>query len=196
LEKFLTLNPYNKHGVKMSEQIKYTIPFPLAVAITVAISLPFGMLLGNYNLPLWVSFIAWAEYFVFGAKPEALKKIFIGFPFGGLLGGLFWIALSIGLASVFNAPFIIHVAIGNFVFVTLLVYTIQKSKFLTESTLAAFNGLSMFLGVLFTGSYPKVTTDPYLNLLIAWLWASIAGIFGGILGWLNVILTFPRKVKS
>mgnify|MGYP000150213247 FL=1 len=180
----------------MSEEVKQTIPFPIAVAITVALSLPFGMLLGDYNLPLWVSFIAWAEYFAFGAKPEALKKIFIAFPFGGFLGGMFWLALSLGLAMAVEAPFIIHVAIGNFVFVTLLVYVLLKNKFLSESTLAAFNGLSMFLGVYFTGSYPQITTDPFMQLFVAWLWASIAGIFGGILGWLNVALTFPRKVSK
>jgi len=181
----------------MSQEVKPLIPLPIAVAITVALSLPFGMLLGNYNLPLWVSFIAWAEYFAFGAKPSALKQIFIAFPFGGLVGGVTWLGLSLMIATAApNLPFIIAVAIGNFVFVTLLVYVLFKNKLLAQSTLAAFNGLSMFLGVYFTGSYPKVTADPYATLIVAWIWASIAGIFGGILGWFNVTITFPRPVKK
>ena len=33
------------------------VPLWLAVSITVVVSLPFGLWLGDYNLPLWVSFI-------------------------------------------------------------------------------------------------------------------------------------------
>ena len=32
------------------------------------VSLPFGIWLSRWNLPIWVSFIVWAEYFALGAK--------------------------------------------------------------------------------------------------------------------------------
>ena len=58
------------------------VPLWLAISITVVVSLPFGLWLGDYNLPLWVSFIVWAEYFVLGAKPAALKVIIPAFLIG------------------------------------------------------------------------------------------------------------------
>ena len=44
-------------------QTKETIPFWLAVSITVMFILPLGLYFGQYSLPLWVAFIVWAEYF-------------------------------------------------------------------------------------------------------------------------------------
>jgi hypothetical protein len=43
--------------------IKGMIPLWLAVAITVLVSMPFGLWLGKFNVALWCSFIVWAEYF-------------------------------------------------------------------------------------------------------------------------------------
>jgi len=63
------------------------VPMWLAVAITVALSLPFGLWLGDYALPLWAAFIVWAEYFVLGARPEALRLIIPAF-FVGVFGAL------------------------------------------------------------------------------------------------------------
>ena len=54
---------------------KDTIPLWLAAAITVVVSLPFGLWLGDWNLPLWIAFIVWAEYFALGAKPKVLTTI-------------------------------------------------------------------------------------------------------------------------
>ena len=55
-------------------QTKDRIPLWLAVAITVVVSLPFGIWLSRWNLPIWVSFIVWAEYFALGAKAQALSR--------------------------------------------------------------------------------------------------------------------------
>ena len=57
----------------MQRETQDTLPLWLAVAITVCVSLPFGIWLGNYNLPIWASFIVWAEYFALGAKPQAQR---------------------------------------------------------------------------------------------------------------------------
>src|SRR5512147_2394179 len=51
------------------------VPLWLASSITVVVSLPFGLWLGDFNLPLWVAFIVWAEYFQLGAKPVVLRTI-------------------------------------------------------------------------------------------------------------------------
>jgi hypothetical protein len=46
--------PASDEGVTRSRD---RVPMWLAVAITVVVSLPFGLWLGDYNLPLWVAFI-------------------------------------------------------------------------------------------------------------------------------------------
>jgi len=70
-----------------------------------------------------------------------------------------------------------------------------------KGSLAYFNGLSMFLAFYFAGVKPgsgacPLTGDLLLDQWILWLWVSFAGILGGILGWFNVQITFPRVVKE
>ena len=69
---------------------KETIPFWLAVGITAIVFLPLTIFLGKYNIPLWVSFIVWAEFFNFGATvKKAWKFILIAFPASCNLRGWF-----------------------------------------------------------------------------------------------------------
>jgi hypothetical protein len=175
----------------MSEQkVRETIPLWLAVAITVVISLPAGLYLGKYNIPLWASFIAWAEYFALGAKPSALKLIFPSFLYGALLTG----------ASMFVVPLLskamsvnLALAISLFIFVAFIVYSMRWSKTFQTGSLPLFNGISMLLAIYLTKSFPatgKALIDPW----IAAGWTTLAGFFGGFLGWFNVTITFPRKV--
>ena len=72
----------------METETKNTIPLWLAVAITVVVSLPFGIWLGKLNLPLWAAFIVWAEYFALGAKPSALKIMVPAYTLGVIGGAL------------------------------------------------------------------------------------------------------------
>ncbi|WP_054843663.1 DUF1097 family protein [Vulcanisaeta souniana] len=73
---------------KEEYKVVQRVPFWLAVALTVVISIPFGVFLGPpFNIALWSSFIAWAEYFAFGAVYKALKYIYTLFPLGALWGG-------------------------------------------------------------------------------------------------------------
>ncbi len=65
--------------------VRETIPLWLAVAITVLVSMPFGLWLGKYNFALWVAFITWAEYFTLGAKPSAIKLILPSFAYSAAL---------------------------------------------------------------------------------------------------------------
>ena len=41
-------------------------------------------LLGDYNLPLYVTFVVWVQYFVFGAEPSALKIMIPNFVYGSV----------------------------------------------------------------------------------------------------------------
>ncbi|MDS0300564.1 DUF1097 domain-containing protein [Halogeometricum sp. S1BR25-6] len=65
------------------------VPLWLAVAITAFVSVPFGTLLGVYSIPVWASFIAWAEYFTFGSSPGQLKWIYGLFPLGAFTMAVF-----------------------------------------------------------------------------------------------------------
>lgn len=71
----------------------------LAVAITVALSVPLTYELGR----LWASYIAWAEYFALGANPSALKKILLCFAYGVVAVGL-WLTTSVLLGAIGLKP--------------------------------------------------------------------------------------------
>ena len=79
----------------MQEETRDTIPMWLAVAITVVVSLPFGVWLGNWNIPIWASFIVWAEYFALGAKPAALKTMVPAYTLGVIVAGIIMLAYTL-----------------------------------------------------------------------------------------------------
>lgn len=173
----------------MPEQ-KQIMPLWLAVGITILVSLPFGLFLGEYNIALWMSFIAWAEYFALGAKPAALKLIFPFFPLGALTMAFF---ATVNNYFVGNIGWGLNesVTIWIFIWVCIAVYIMKFHPNFMKGSLAYFNGLSMYLCLYFAGVAAGAGAGPLTgNLLldpwILWIWASIAGIFGGILGWFNV----------
>jgi len=180
------------------EKVVQRVPLWLAVAITVVISIPFGVYLGPYNLALWASFIAWAEYFAFGAIPKALKPIALLFPFGAFWGALSAFFINLTVIN-YGWNVVGSVALWLFIWVAIMVYLL-KIPFIANYSLAYFNGLSMYLALYFAqvksglGAGP-LTGNPYIDPWILWIWISLAGIFGGILGFINVLLTFPKKVK-
>jgi hypothetical protein len=176
------------------------LPLFLAVALTVVISLPFGLYLGNFNLALWASFIAWAEYFALGAKPDALKLIWPLFPAGALTMAIF---ATFTNYSVINLGWglIPSVALWIFVWVGIAVFIMRYHPNFWKGSLAYFNGLSLYLAFYFSGLKPgagagPLTGNPFIDPWILWIWVSIAGIFGAFLGWLNIQLTFPKKVTK
>jgi hypothetical protein len=176
-------------------KIKETIPLWLAVAITVVVSLPFGLYLDKYNLPLWVAFVVWAQYFALGAKPQALRLIVPAFVLGVAVTGVIMVAVAVLAPSL---PQNWALAICLFVGIGAMVYGMRYSKTLQEGSLPYFNGISMLLGVYLTGAYPTsaFTTDAYLLPLVAAVWAILGGLLGAALGWFNVTITFPRQVSS
>ncbi len=174
------------------------VPLWLAVAITVIVSLPFGTLLGKYNLALWASFIAWAEYFALGAKPSALKPIWTMFPLGALTMAIFATINNYCVVYV-GCDLLTSVAIWIFIWVAIAVYIMRFHPLFQQGSLPYFNGLSMYLALYFAGVAPgagagPLTGNPLVDPWILWVWISLAGIFGGFLGWFNVLITFPKKV--
>ncbi|MCD6402099.1 MAG: DUF1097 domain-containing protein [Anaerolineales bacterium] len=174
---------------------KPTIPFWLAVVITALLPLPLGMYLGNWNIPLWVSFIVWAQYFVYGSNPAAFGKILGPFAAGALFS-----TAGMVLAAVFGtfigSP-LIATALGFGIAVAVMVGIMPKVPLFQECSLAYFNGMAMMLGVYFTGSHPYAgALTPVMAPIVAGIWAIISGWIGSVFGWFNVVITFPREIKE
>jgi hypothetical protein len=182
---------------------KETIPFWLAVGITAILFLPLTIFLGKYNIPLWVSFIVWAEYFAFGGTvKKAYKFILLAFPSGSIICTLGFIA-SFSLAAAVPAlagpsgSSMWGMWVGFGIAVCVLVYLMKFVKVFADGSLAYFNGMTMLIAVFFTSSYPAgKDLAVQTNLLVACLWNILAGYFGLFLGWFNVAITFPREVKG
>jgi hypothetical protein len=186
-------------GEKMSEEkIIQRVPLWLAVAITVLVSLPFGLFLGKYNIALWASFVVWAEYFALGGTTEGFKYILGSYPIG---------ALSMAIFAVINNYFIIQlkwnpnisVAIWIFVWVAIAVYIMKFHEIFNKGSLPYFNGLSMYLAFYFSGlkagfGAGPLTGNPFIDPWILWIWVVLAAILGSILGWFNILITFPKKI--
>lgn len=182
----------------MAEKVVQRVPFWLAVPTTVLISLPFGTLLGKYNLALWTSFITWAEYFAFGGRASALKLIYASFPLGALWGAISATLINYTVAYM-GWNLLLSVAVWLFIWIAVMVYLMGVFGILQQASLAYFNGLSMYLAFYFSGLQPgqgagPLVGNPLIDPWILWLWCTLAGVFGGFLGWLNVQLTFPKKI--
>jgi hypothetical protein len=186
------------------KETRDTIPLWLAVAITVVVSLPFGLWIDNIsgdlklmNLPLWVAFIVWAEYFALGAKPDALFKMVPSFTLAVILtAAIMWAFVWLNdqiTANWSGAPEGTALAITLFVGIGAMVYIMRFWPVLQAGSLPYFNGISMLLGVYFTNSIPA-GTDPYLAPWIAALMTILGGLLGAFLGWFNVTITFPHEV--
>jgi len=173
------------------QKIVQRISLPWAVTLTVIFALPFGLLLGSYNFTLWVCFIVWAQYFILGAKPDTWKIVFPSFAVGAATAAL-WMATSNLVNGFLGSHPLVGLIVGTVIWVTALLYWMPNSKTLTTGTLSVFNGLAMFLGVYFTGSGPKLATDPYMVIIVAFVWTTLMGYFGWFLGWLDIVLTFPK----
>ncbi len=177
----------------MAKKVKETIPFWLAVVITALLPLPLGLYLGKFNVPLWCAFIVWAQYFVYGSKPSAFKKIFPSFAVGALWSTVGMVATA--LLSPVMHPFV-ALCIGFGVAVAIMVYSMRWVPLFQEASLAYFNGMAMMLGVYFTGSFPDIVSSPAVIPIVAGVWTILVGWLGAIFGWFNVTITFPKEVEE
>jgi hypothetical protein len=174
---------------------KETIPFWLAVSITVMFILPLGLYFGQYSLPLWVAFIVWAEYFALGANLGTIKTIIPAYTTGAFWG-VCMILLYTWLATFMTGASVYPMYIALFVGVSVMVYVMKYFKVFQTGSLPYFNGLSMLLAVYFTGAHPAFTTNAYVLVLLAGAYALAGGYLGWFIGWFNVTITFPRRVTS
>jgi hypothetical protein len=179
------------------------IPLWLAVAITVCVSLPFGLWLQNYNVPLWTAFIVWAEYFALGAKPEALKIMVPAYVLG-VIGAMLVLILMVAVGKVVTTQLVsagdLGIIIAFFIGFCVLIYAMKWFPVTQTGTLPFFNGISMGLATFFCGAYfawagIKITGDisAYILPVITSLPAILAGLLGAFLGWFNVVIMKPFR---
>ncbi|HEY6014516.1 MAG TPA: DUF1097 family protein [Candidatus Limnocylindrales bacterium] len=179
------------------------VPLWLASSITVVVSLPFGLWLGDFNLPLWVAFIVWAEYFQLGAKPVVLRTIIPAYLIG-----------VAGATSITTANALLERVIPDLTIVSrgdvaafvsffagfcVLIYAMRWMGPTRTGTLPFFNGISMTLGVLFTGAFETAVgpdVDAVLLPAVAGIGAALAGLLGAALGWFNVAIMFTRPAPG
>jgi hypothetical protein len=176
----------------------------LAVAVTVALSLPFGLWLGDYALPLWAAFIVWAEYFVLGARPAVLWLIIPGF-LVGVLGALAITTANVLLEHLLGDAALlaegdVATFVAFFVGFCVFLYAIRwvPLPLSTTATLPFFNGVSIMLGVYFTGAFRAAAPaglDPLLEPLVAAIGSMLACLLGCFLGWFNVLILFREPVR-
>jgi hypothetical protein len=113
---------------------------------------------------------------------------------GVALTGVIMVAVAVLAPSL---PTNAALAICLFVGIGAMVFGMRYSKTLQAGSLPYFNGISMLLGVYFTGAFPSTfTTDANLLPLVAAVWAILGGLLGAALGWFNVTITFPHLVAS
>ncbi len=188
---------------KTQAETKDTIPLWLAVAITVCVSLPFGIWLGNYNLPIWASFIVWAEYFAMGSKPAVLKTMVPAYILGVIGAAILMTAYALLSTALGNTkiytPTDLALFVACFVGFCVLIYAMKWFPVTQVGSLPFFNGISMLLAVYFTGAFVKpfgASLDANLLPSAAAVGAILAGLLGAALGWFNVTILFPRPVAS
>ena len=171
------------------------IPFHWAVSILVALVMPLAFILGKFNFTLWVCFIGWAHYFLYGGTPAAFKTTIPCFLYGTVMSVL-WMLLTVAVAPFMPEPYPVMWAaiLTNLIAVTLMVWGLKFANF-GPGVVCVFGGFTMLLAVYFTGSMPKVgpMANPYYVVIWAGLWTVIMGYIGHVFGWLNVVLSFPKK---
>lgn len=173
-----------------------TIPLWLAVGITVLLSMPFGLWLENYNFALWCSFVVWANYFALGAQPACIRIIIPSFSYAVAMTMLtLWSAQFLTFLPSLRTEGDLSLSLALFVGMSFTVYTMKFSRIFQEGSLPFFNGISMAIGVLLTGSFPTIDSSLPVHL-VAGIWTVLMGIFGCVLGFFNVWLTFPKAEEQ
>jgi len=183
-------------------ETKNRIPLWLAVAITVMVALPFGIYLGKWSLPIWASFIVWAEYFALGAKPKVLTTIVPAYIVGVVVAAVImlgdvWLTNVFGTAKMHTSGDI-ALFVSCFVGFCVFLYWMKWLPILQTGTLPYFNGISMLLAVYFVNSFVPFGTlsSAYWGPIVAAVGAILAGLLGAFLGWFNVAILFPHQVKT
>jgi hypothetical protein len=175
------------------------LPLWISVPITVAVSLPFGLWLKEWSLPLWAAFIVWAEYFQLGAKPSALKTMIPAFT-AGVIGAAFTCVIALLVGKVLTTQIVTAGDaawfVGLFLAFIPVIYVMKYLPFTSgPGGLCFFNGISMGLATFFVGIYAtygglSIGTD-YLSPIVTAIPAILAGLLGCALGWFNIVIMTP-----
>ncbi len=191
------------HWLSGDASLPARLPLPWAAALMIIIVLPFGLYLGEWNVPLWVCFIVWTEYFILGADRSTWKIILPSLAFGAGVAAV-WIACSVALSGTLaphlggtHAAYAAY-ALTNLVFVPIVFYLCQWVPTFTTGTLAVFNGFSLLFAVYFTGAVPSFgpMENPLYVVLWTYLWTLAMAYVGWGFGWVNVFLTFPHPAPQ
>ena len=188
-----------EEAVEMVETTVARIPLHWAVSILVLLILPLSVFLGTWNFALWASFIVWTQYFLYGAKFDTWKIIFPCIPYGAAIGFI-WSAVSYAVEVAFpvlQPPGFWGFFITTPVIITFYVWSLGKVPVWRDHTLSVFNGFSLYLAIYFTGSIPHVGPmySTYWVTFLAFLWTVAMCYAGWLFGWVNMLLTFPKKVR-
>ena len=183
------------------------LPLWIAVPITVVVSLPFGLWLGVWSLPLWASFIVWAEYFQLGAKPSALKLMVPGY-IAGAIGAGFVCVVALAIGKVSDNPTAVTAGdipwfVGMLLAFIPVIYVMKYLPFTAgPGGLCFFNGISMGLATFFVSLYAGYggmavpAGLEYLTPVITTIPAILAGLLGAFLGWFNVVIMTPWSKET
>jgi hypothetical protein len=183
------------------------LPLWISVPITVAISLPFGLWLGEWSLPLWVTFVVWTEYFTLGAAPAALKTILPAY-LCGVAAGTASVVVALVAHRLLGGAMLVAEGdvgwiVGLFVAFIPLIYVIRFLPFTQgEGGLPYFNGITMGLATYFVAGYTdygglSVSPDlDFLEPLVTAVPAVLGGLLGAFLGWFNVAIMGPFGVMQ
>lgn len=174
---------------------KECMPNWLAVAISVMVSLPFGLWLGDYSLPLWIAFIVWAEYFMFGSNLHGLRTLIPAFAFGIVMAAAVQSFATL-LTSVFGDAHLVSAgdlatAVSYFIGFGVAVFLMDYIEVLRSGTLAYFQGIAITLAAIFTGQgagYVGHSSNAYVLLIGSVIATALACLLGSFIGWLNVTL--------
>lgn len=192
--------------IHLDADISYPSPklhLAWATSIMVLFVLPLSLYLGKWNIPTWVSFVVWAEYFALGANRSTWRVILPSLLFGIIIAGL-WCGSSVYVAGLLESSLgELHsvyagYALTNLFWIPLVIYSFEWNETLGAGALPVFNGFTMLLAVYFTGSIPDVgpIANPYYVIGLAAVWTLMASYLGWVLGWFNVFLTFRDKPQG
>lgn len=182
---------------------KERMPLWLAVAITVVLVMPLGLWLDAYNLPLWIVFCVWAEYFAFGGSLKGARTLFPAFLLGVVAAGLVQ-ALATALISWFGDAHLVTsgdlaILVAYFVGFCVVVWAMKFVQVVQGGSLAYFQGIALTLGAIFTGqgaAYIAHSENSYALIAGSMIIAAVSAFVGCLIGWINIWLNGVKEVQA
>jgi hypothetical protein len=182
------------HGVESPEAAAPRSRNRVAVEIAASVLAATTAFIGGNaaNLPVWGIFVTWAGTFALGGPSrDVAKRLWLTMPIGSA-AAMVIVASSSYLGPFFSAATAVQdlvLAICIFVFNGLMM-SLGRVKLLSTVP-GMFFGFSSYFATFFGG----FGFAPH-NLLAAWVSIVAMNALGPVFAFLNVRLTFPRRVAS